>query len=119
DGAPRSGAIEEREESFAGCGFLGVVRERKRFGGKPRFEVPAHRRPGKIVNARGNAVRGKNGEAFARGVDEGHHHAFERRVAIAFPSAGAAYVAVSKGRSVAVVAGGSAKLLLGHGARHF
>src|SRR5256886_17510804 len=81
--------------------------------------LPTHRRPGKIVNARGNAVRGKNGEAFARGVDEGHHHAFERRVAIAFPSAGAAFVAVSKGSFVAVVAVGNDQLPLGHGALNF
>src|SRR5215472_2428948 len=111
--------MEVGEKSFRLFGFVGVVREGKLLGGKPRFKVAAEGRPRKIVNVRDDAVRGKNGEAFARAVDEGHHDVFEGRVGVNFPGTGAAFVAVSKGGFVAVVAIGNDQLTVGQGELNF
>lgn len=111
--------MEVGEESLRLFGFVGVLREGKLLGGKPRFEVAADRRPRKIVKVRDDAMRGKNGEPFARGVDEGHHGVFEGRVGVNATGAGAAFVAVSQGGFVAVVAIGNDQLLVGHGELNF
>ena len=84
DSTARTSAGEAREKFLARFGFLRVVRERKFFGGEPGLEVAAHGGPGKIMNVGGDAMRGKNGEAFAVRVDEGHHDALERSLGIDF-----------------------------------
>ena len=73
DGALRRCRFEAREKILASRFFFSVVGECENFGGKPRLEIAANGRPGKIVNVGRDTVRGKNDKAFAARVDEGHH----------------------------------------------
>src|ERR1700685_3895259 len=73
DGSLRARLVELREKFILCFAFLSVVYERKCLRFEPRLEIAARFAPGKIVQVGGQTVRGKYGEAFARGVDERHH----------------------------------------------
>lgn len=73
DGPLTARLVEVSEKRFLGFEFLGFIGEGEGLRFEPGFEIAARFAPGKIVKIGGEAVRGKNGEAFAAGVDESHH----------------------------------------------
>ena len=114
DGTLRHCRFKAREKVFTCRFFFGVVGESKHFSGEPRFEMAANGRPGKIVNVGGDAVRRKNDETFAAGVDESHHGRFVGRVRIGRACLRAALIAIIECGFVAMVAVGDDEFLISH-----
>src|SRR6266699_6146033 len=90
-------ARESCKEFLLRFGSFPRVRKRKSLRREPRFQMPPHAAPRKLVNVGRDAVRGQNRQPFALRIDERHHRQFPRgalvrRVRVDFSSPRAALV---------------------------
>jgi len=109
-----------REKPILRFVFLSIVRKRKDLRLEPRLKIAASFAPGKIVKVGGEAVRWKDRQALAAGVDERHHGKIVGRGRVGsrgMKAAGgeAALVAVIQRGFITMMAVGDYEFVLFHG----